>query len=56
MEDEIEVVEQPETSTEDFEDDFFGEIDNQVIQENQEKTPTEEESSTPNENQEEGGE
>ena len=54
MEDEIEVVEQPETSTEDFEDDFFGEIDNQVIQENQEKTPTEEESSTPNENQEEG--
>ena len=54
MEDEIEVVEQPETSTEDFDDDFFGEIDNQVIQENQEETPTEEESSTPNENQEEG--
>ena len=42
MEDEIEVVEQPQTSTEDFEDDFFGEIDNQVIQENQEETPTEE--------------
>ena len=56
MEDEIEVVEQPETSTEDFEDDFFGEIDNQVIQENQEETPTEVESSTPNESQEEGGE
>lgn len=53
MEEEIEVVEQPETNTEDFEeDDFFADIDNEVIRENQE-TPTEEES-TPSEPLEEG--